>query len=303
MTYAEAMSRYGSDKPDLRYGLDFKDVSAAVRDCSFRCAGPLSPAGRATCMWHGVWPAAMPGHGGVAGREAGVQTQTSAHCCKLAGAGAWEGPTWPALRVPPRRVFAGAVADGGIVKAIVVPDGKRISNSRVKPKGDISNEAVAAGAAGLASIRVQEDGAIDAAKPIKEGLSDAQAQQLLQAAGAQPVGAAVYWSWDVGAEMGLSERRVPPSSCRHDDPGRAGSPRPRPPPTPHTHSSRETARSVSEMAARSVDGSPLALSCSLACPCRRRRRRVTSCCWRRGRPRPCTAPWTASGSSWPRTWA
>ena len=38
------------------------------------------------------------------------------------------------------RVFAGAVAEGGIVKGIRVPDGQRISNSRVKPKGDIASE-------------------------------------------------------------------------------------------------------------------------------------------------------------------
>lgn len=44
------------------------------------------------------------------------------------------------------RVFAGAVADGGCVKLIRVPDGKRISNSRLKPpKGDVVAEAVAAG--------------------------------------------------------------------------------------------------------------------------------------------------------------
>lgn len=41
-------------------------------------------------------------------------------------------------------------------------------------QGDIANEAVAGGAAGLASIRVLEGGAIDAAKPIKEGLSAEQ---------------------------------------------------------------------------------------------------------------------------------
>ncbi len=43
------------------------------------------------------------------------------------------------------RVFAGAIAAGGIVKAVRVPDGKRISNSRIKPKGDVANEAVAGG--------------------------------------------------------------------------------------------------------------------------------------------------------------
>jgi aspartyl-tRNA synthetase len=30
------MERYGCDKPDLRYGLEHTDVSAAVRGCSFR---------------------------------------------------------------------------------------------------------------------------------------------------------------------------------------------------------------------------------------------------------------------------
>lgn len=86
------------------------------------------------------------------------------------------------------RVFAGAVADGGIVKAIRVPDGVRISNSRVKPKGDVCNEAVAGGAAGLAYVRVLEGGAIDAAKPIKEGLTGEPLAQLLEACGAQTVG-------------------------------------------------------------------------------------------------------------------
>jgi hypothetical protein len=36
------------------------------------------------------------------------------------------------------RVFSGALAAGGIVKAIRVPEGSRISNARVKPKGDIA---------------------------------------------------------------------------------------------------------------------------------------------------------------------
>jgi aspartyl-tRNA synthetase len=35
MTYKEAMNRYGSDKPDTRFGLELKDVSSIVTNCGF----------------------------------------------------------------------------------------------------------------------------------------------------------------------------------------------------------------------------------------------------------------------------
>ena len=35
MTYAEAMDRFGSDKPDLRFGMELKNVSDVVKDCGF----------------------------------------------------------------------------------------------------------------------------------------------------------------------------------------------------------------------------------------------------------------------------
>ncbi len=35
MTWREAMDRFGSDKPDLRFGMELKNVSGAVRDCEF----------------------------------------------------------------------------------------------------------------------------------------------------------------------------------------------------------------------------------------------------------------------------
>jgi aspartyl-tRNA synthetase len=41
MTYAEAMRRYGSDKPDLRIPLELVDVADLVKDCDFKVfAGP-----------------------------------------------------------------------------------------------------------------------------------------------------------------------------------------------------------------------------------------------------------------------
>ena len=36
LTYVDAMDRYGSDKPDTRYGLELADVSEIVKDCGFK---------------------------------------------------------------------------------------------------------------------------------------------------------------------------------------------------------------------------------------------------------------------------
>ncbi len=46
MTYAEAMDRFGSDKPDIRFGLELKNVSEVVKDCGFAVfTGALSNGG------------------------------------------------------------------------------------------------------------------------------------------------------------------------------------------------------------------------------------------------------------------
>ncbi len=120
LTYAEAMDRYGSDKPDTRFGMELIDVSDLMKDSGFK-------------------------------------------------------------------VFSGAVAAGGIVKILPIPGGNdAISNVRIKPGGDLFKEASEAGAKGLAYIRVRENGEIDTIGAIKDNLTEAQKQELLDRTGAQP---------------------------------------------------------------------------------------------------------------------
>jgi len=61
MTYAEALRRFGSDKPDLRVALELVDVADLVRDCEFKVfAGPAKdPKGRVVAL-------RVPGGGGLA---------------------------------------------------------------------------------------------------------------------------------------------------------------------------------------------------------------------------------------------
>jgi len=119
LPYAEAMNRYGSDKPDTRYGLELVDVSDILKDSGFK-------------------------------------------------------------------VFREAVANGGIIKILPIPNGNdAISNVRIKPGGDIFREAAEAGAKGLAYIRVRENGEIDTIGAIKDNLTPEQKQEILTRTGAK----------------------------------------------------------------------------------------------------------------------
>ena len=120
LTYADAMARYGSDKPDTRFGLELVDVSDLLKDSGFK-------------------------------------------------------------------VFSSAVATGGIVKVLPIPNGNEaISNVRIKPGGDLFKEASEAGAKGLAYIRVRDNGEIDTIGAIKDNLTEDQKQELLTRTGAKP---------------------------------------------------------------------------------------------------------------------
>jgi len=120
LTYNEAMSRYGTDRPDTRFGLELVQVSDIVQDSGFK-------------------------------------------------------------------VFSEAVKSGGLVKALPIPGGnEQISNVRIKPGGDLFKEAAAAGAKGLAYMRVREGMEIDTIGAIKDNLSEEQKQELLRRTKAQP---------------------------------------------------------------------------------------------------------------------
>ncbi|MCK1981913.1 MULTISPECIES: aspartate--tRNA ligase [Peribacillus] len=108
MTYNEAMSRYGSDKPDTRFGMELKDVSEIVKDSDFK-------------------------------------------------------------------VFTGAVASGGQVKAIVVKDGN--ADYSRKDIDGLAEFAAIYGAKGLAWLKVEEDGVKG---PIAKFFADDQ-EQLVSA--------------------------------------------------------------------------------------------------------------------------
>jgi aspartyl-tRNA synthetase len=120
MTYAEAMDRYGCDKPDTRFDLKLVNVSDIFKDSQFK-------------------------------------------------------------------VFAGAIASGGIVKVLPIPGGNEtISNVRIKPGGNLFKEATEAGAKGLAYIRVLENNELETIGAIKDSLSPESKQQLLTLTGAKP---------------------------------------------------------------------------------------------------------------------
>ena len=113
LSWQESMSRYGTDRPDTRFGMELVDVSTTVKGMGFK-------------------------------------------------------------------VFSGAISKGGSVKCITVKNGNNlISNVRIKPGGDIFNEAQKAGAGGLAFIRVRENLEIDSIGAIKDNLTEESKKELL----------------------------------------------------------------------------------------------------------------------------
>ena len=114
MSYDEAISSYGSDKPDLRCEMAIQDVSEAFAESSFK-------------------------------------------------------------------VFRGAVAEGGVVRALVVPGAGRYARHKIDKLVD---EAVDMGARGLVWIRRSPDGAVQSS--ILKAAGEATLSHVLDAVGAGP---------------------------------------------------------------------------------------------------------------------
>lgn len=90
MTYKEAMNRYGTDKPDIRFGYEMQDITDIAKDCSFQ-------------------------------------------------------------------VFRNVADQGGIVKAINVKSGDRLTRTNIE---DLTKKAISYGSKGMAWIALDQDGSL-----------------------------------------------------------------------------------------------------------------------------------------------
>ena len=73
LTYAEAMDRFGSDRPDLRFGLELRDVSGALRGTAFRAfAQVLETGGQIKAI-------VLPRAAGYSRREIDELTEVAKH--------------------------------------------------------------------------------------------------------------------------------------------------------------------------------------------------------------------------------
>lgn len=119
LSYQEAMSRYGSDKPDTRFGLELVDVSDLFINSSFQ-------------------------------------------------------------------VLSSAIAAGGRVVCLPVPDADGITNTRVKPEGDLFEFVRQFGAKGLLFARVREGGQLDTVVAFGKSLTPEIAAGLIERTSAKP---------------------------------------------------------------------------------------------------------------------
>ena len=106
LTYAEAMERFGSDKPDLRYGLEIADLSSAAAGSEFQVFSRALDAGARV---RGI---AVPGGADIARREVDRMTEVAREAgakglvtFAFEGEGPLDGLTMDSVRSPVARFF------------------------------------------------------------------------------------------------------------------------------------------------------------------------------------------------------
>ena len=175
------MRRYGTDKPDLRFGLHMADISSIVAKCGFQVfvdtitGGGIVKALRIPQVRAAASLACNTIH-------SCLMNAITAKSCRRAGAQPCQA-CFPAACMAHPSLLQATTSRCHTERVRV--QGKRLSNSRIKPKGDVCQAAMDAGAQGLAFLRVGEGNALEGAKALREGLSDEQAQQLLDTCGAE----------------------------------------------------------------------------------------------------------------------
>ena len=96
LTYAEAMDRFGSDKPDLRFGMELANLAPALTDADGRPASGFRVFDDTLAGGGLVKGIAVPGHGAA---RAGARSTSSSSSPSGSAPGA--SPTWPS-RTPAR---------------------------------------------------------------------------------------------------------------------------------------------------------------------------------------------------------
>lgn len=150
ITYKEAIDKYGTDKPDLRFDMEIKDVTEMIKDCGFS-------------------------------------------------------------------VFASAVKDGGVVRALKADNGSKFSRKEID---ELTEIAKSKGAKGLAYIVVKEGGELQS--PIVKFLGDDLCRNLVKEIGAV-AGDVIFFGADTrkivcdalgavrnecGARLGLKDKNI-----------------------------------------------------------------------------------------------
>jgi aspartyl-tRNA synthetase len=117
MTWTEALDRYGSDKPDLRFGVPLHDVTEAVRASGFGVfARAVQAGGRVRIL-------AVPGGGAFSRKEIGDLEEVA----KAAGA---KGLAW-------FKVVAGGALEGGSAKFLSGSEQQALVATSASKEGDL----------------------------------------------------------------------------------------------------------------------------------------------------------------------